>query len=257
MEFLFTTALNYLWKTKSNFMKTYRKTVLIVAAVLGFLALLAMASFTTINACAFANQHTEFIKNQTQLAIKASDFEKAKYYAYKALKGINKTKNNFKNCGCEDALENIYQAEQSLKEATKANSFKNSKAFLEVALKSTLSSINALDEFENNNQSEYGDDLLVLNTKQVLNDQGGVLLPKSKQLQETMDNSLIEFENSLENILQHVECADAFNFISKIHDKTKNKLNQGSLSEAKSYYHNRVKEITYDALLRLEGCPVK
>ena len=251
-----TNALNYLWKTKSFFMKTYRRLVLIVAGILGILSLLLMASFATLNACAFANQHTVFIKSQTQLAIEASDLEKAKYYAYKALKGINKTRSNYKNCGCKPALVNISQAEQNLREATKAKSFDDSKTFLQIALKSTLTSIDALEEFEEDN-SHYGDDVLVLNTKQVIEDQGGVLLPKSKQLKETMDNSLMDFEKSLENIVQHVECADAFSFISKIHDKTKNKLSDPSLSDAKKYYNGRVKEITYNALITLEGCPVK
>ncbi|MDT0608207.1 hypothetical protein [Croceitalea rosinachiae] len=238
-------------------MKTYRRAVLVIAAVLGLLALWIMASFTTLNACAFANQHTEFIKDQTQLAIKADNFEKAKYYAYKALRGINNTKKNFKDCGCENALKNITEAEKNLKVATKSKSFEDSKTFLEIAMKNTLNSIEALEEFENNDQSEYGDDLLVLNTKQVLNDQGGVLLSKAKQLRETMNQSLAEFENSLDKVIQYVDCPDAFNFISKIHTKTKEQLRKGSHSEAKIYYHKRVKEITYDALTRLNGCPVK
>lgn len=257
MEFLFVLTLDYLWKTKSIFMKTYRKVVLLIATILGVLFLLLMASFTTINACAFANQHSVFIKSQTQLAIESSDLEQAKYYAYKALKGINKTKNNFKDCGCENALVNIKQAEQNLKQATKTNSLEASKSFLQTALKSTMISINALEEFEDGDNTTYGNDVLVLNTKQVLNEQGGVILPKAKRLKEAIDLNVSQFEQSLQNVLEHVECGDAFNFISKIHTKTKEKLGDKSLSEAKIYYHGRVKEITYNALLSLEGCPAK
>jgi len=257
MEFLFTIILKYLWKTKSHFMKTYRRTVLITAGVLGFIALLVMASFTTFNACAFANQNTEFIKIHTQLAIEAPDFEKSKYHAYKALKGINKTKNNFKDCGCENALINIKQAEHNLKQATKTNSLEASKSFLQTALKSTITSIDALEEFEDVDNTTYGNDVLVLNTKQVLNEQGGVILPKAKRLKEAIELNVSQFEKSLQNVLEHVECEDAFNFISKLHAKTKERLDDKSLSEAKIYYHGRVKEITYSALLSLEGCPAK
>ncbi len=257
MEFLSRGVLNYLYQTKSLFMKTYKRAVLVAALVLGIIALFTMASFTVNDACAFANQHTEFIKEQTQLAINANDIQKTKYHAYKALKGINKTKDNFKACPCENALENIKNAERNLREATKANSITDSKTFLNIALENTLTSLEALEAFENNNESEYGDDVLILNTKQVLDNQGGVLLPKGKQLRKNMDSSLAEFESSLEKIVQHVDCSDAFHFLTKIHTKTKNKLNDTTLSEAKVYYHQRVKEITYDALLELNGCPVR
>ena len=238
-------------------MKTYTRPTSILATLLGFLTLLVMVSFTNYNACAFANQNTEFIKSQTQLAIEATDFQKSKYHAYKALSGIDKTKKNFKSCGCEHATKNIAQAEQNLKQATRANSFEDSKTFLQIALKNTLISIGALEEFEKESQTQYGDNVLVLNTKQVLEEQGGVLLTSKEQLKKTMDNSLNEFENSLEKVVQHVDCTDAFNFITQIHNKTKKKLRDGSLSEAKVYYHNGVKEITYNALLRLDGCPIK
>ncbi|GMN07309.1 hypothetical protein MTsPCn5_26980 [Croceitalea sp. MTPC5] len=238
-------------------MKINLKATFLVPLIFGIMAVCLLVSFTTYSACDFANQHTEFIKKQTRLALGSKNLEKGKYHAYKALNGIHKTKGNFKECGCEHALHNINQAEKSLKNATKASSFEDLNDFLKIALKSTLLSIAALENFDSGEASDYSDDLLVMNTKQVLHEQGGVLLSKREQLQETIDHSLSKFKGSLDQIVHHVECGDAFNFISDIHAKTSIKLKDKALTEAKRYYHTQVKQITFDALTSLGDCTGK
>ena len=68
------------------------KIILLVVFVIGLLILWLMASFTTpANACEYASSNIEYIKNKIVDAVLADDLNMAKYHAYKALNGIEKT----------------------------------------------------------------------------------------------------------------------------------------------------------------------
>jgi len=238
-------------------MKPYKRLVLLVAAFIGILGLLFMASFGMYNACEFANTHTLFIKEQTSLALEANSLELSKEHARKALKELEIAKTNLADCGCEPALSSVEGVEENLKKAAVANSKKNTQTFLKLALQNTQITLKALKEFNVGSESNYGDDLLVMNTKNVLNEQGGVLLTPAKQMQLAMDKSLSEFEISLGNVVAHVECTDAFSFINKILSKSNRHLQEKTLTAGQREYHTRVKSIARNALLKLDGCPAK
>ena len=223
--------------------------------------LLALVSWNKYNACEIASNNTVFIKEQTQLAIEATTFDMAKYHAYKALNGVVKTKAKFVDCGCNTALQTLDDAGEHLKEATRSDSMEDAATFLQISLKNLELTINTLEEFEVSQNtieeytSDYRDDVLVMNTKEELQKQGGLVLPATKRLQEVMDESLMEFEYSLGNVVAHVECADAFSFINKILDKSDKHLQRDTLTKAQRYYHSNIKNIAYEALLQLQGCP--
>ena len=225
--------------------------------ILGLLGLLLLLSFSSFNACQLANSNIVSIKIQTQKAIEVNSLEMTKYHTFKALNGLEKTKTNLNNCGCEPALNSMVKMEENLKKATKAKSKKMSTEFLKLALASTQFTLEVLNEFNNESESSYGDDLLVMNTKNSLKEQGGVLLTPAKQMEVTMNKSLTEFEVSLENVVKHVECADAFNFINKILSKSERHLQEKTLTVGQREYHTRVKSIAHNALVKLNGCPVK
>ncbi|MGB5357184.1 MAG: hypothetical protein WBN11_10875, partial [Eudoraea sp.] len=51
-------------------------------------------------ACDYAASNIEFIRTQTVLAIKAKEVKTSRYYAYKALNAIEKSKIQLTECGC-------------------------------------------------------------------------------------------------------------------------------------------------------------
>lgn len=238
-------------------MKAYLKILPYMGIVLGLLGLLLLLSFTNTNACQIANSDVISIKAHTEKALEMNTLEMSRYHTFKALSSLEKTKTNLNDCGCEPALVTAKDAEMNLKRATRSKNLKDSKGFLKIALQNALITLDALNNYDEANSSTYGNDVLVMNTKEVLNDQGGILLSPQKQLEERMNKSISEFETSLEAVVQHVDCADAFSFINKIIDKSNRQLKKKTLSKAQGQYHLRIKTIAHDALLKLEGCPTK
>ena len=238
-------------------MKAYLKILPYMGIVLGLLGLLLLLSFTKINACQMANNDVVSIKGHTQKALETQSLEMARYHGFKALSSLEKTKVNLNDCGCEPALQTAKDAEFNLKKAVRSKSLEDAKGYLKLALQNTLITMDALRNFEQGYQSTYGDDILVMNTKEVLNEQGGILLSPGKELQQKMDQSLMEFETSLGAVVQHVDCEDAFHFINKIIRKSNDHIAHKTLTNAQYQYHTRVKTIALDALKKLEGCPTE
>ncbi|MEO0570882.1 MAG: hypothetical protein AAF039_04190 [Bacteroidota bacterium] len=238
-------------------MKAYLKIVPYLGLVLGLLGLLLLLSFTGIQACQRADSDVRSIKDHTQRALETSSLEMAKYHGFKALSSLEKTKTHLNECGCEPAIQTAKDTEFNLKKAVRSTSLEDAKSYLKQALQNTLVTLDALKNFQDDYVSSYGDDILVMNTKEVLNEQGGILISPAKEMQRKMDQSLTEFETSLEAVVQHVDCEDAFNFITKIINKSDRNLERSTLTKAQRRYHTRVKTISLEALKKLEGCPIK
>ncbi|WP_133248438.1 hypothetical protein [Flagellimonas aquimarina] len=236
-------------------MKT-KKIILFIVFILGVIGLLLMTSFTTRNACEYANSNIEYIKSQTEKAIIADGFEMSKYHVYKALNAIEKSRLNFVDCGCEGTIESLEKALFYLKEATKAESFNDSKKSLHIALESTTIGIKVLKTFEEEHSSSYGNNMLVLNTKDAIDQHNPILMPQGEELRQHVHNCLLGFETSLDNVVNQVECKEAQGFITKIHEEARLTLLNTGLSEPKKQYYQRVKTIAHDALARLEDCPL-
>ena len=231
-----------------------RKTNLFIILALSLQGLFLTASFKATNACEYANSNMEYIKDQTETAISASELQIAKYYAYKAISGIEKTRSNFDACGCQEAITSLDNALSNLKEATKADTHTTSKQALHKALKNTEKGIKELQNFGLSVNDVYGDDMLVFNTKEVLNAQGGILLPKGKLLEQQIHNGLKDFEISIDNVIKQLDCDEARRFIKKTYDNASIKLLDTDLTKPKKIYHQRVKTITKNALSKIKDC---
>ncbi|RDY60930.1 hypothetical protein DX873_01770 [Flagellimonas nanhaiensis] len=213
-----------------------------------------MSSFTNRNACEYATSNIEYIKEQIESAISASGFEKSKHFAYKALNGIEKTRSNFLDCGCDGAIESLENALSELKTATKAPSFMASRTPLHNALENIIIGHKVLRVFEQEFSSTYNNDILVMNTKEALENQDGILLPQEGLLNKQVHNCLLGFESSLDKVVTDVECDEALDFISRIHNDATLHLMDTELSEPKKKYHQRVRIITKEALAKLGNC---
>lgn len=231
-----------------------RKIILLIVFVIGILGLCLMVSFRGINACEYANSNLEYIKSKIQDAVVSKDMEMAKYHAYKALNGIEKTRSNFLDCGCEGTIESMENALTELKTATKAESLKASKKSLHRALENTLIGIKVLRVFEQEHSSSYGNSILVMNTKEALENQNGMFLTHESMVKQQVHNCLLGFESSLEKVVQEVDCEEAQRFVSNIYEESRLVLLNTELSAHKKEYHQRVKSLTKDALSRLDKC---
>lgn len=221
------------------------KTYIFVSAM----ALVLFSSFTSNMECEYAGSNIGFAKTQTEAAIAKDDINKARFYAYKALNAIEKSKKQLAICGCEYAEIDLEEGLKNLKMATKATSLNATRIFLERSLKHTLSGIEALESHDLH-QSKYGNDLLALNvSKETMKNEQG-----NSSLNEKIDISLEKYKASLQKIVETVDCKEARAFAENIFDNCEKELLKSDLSEGKKYYNLRTKEITADALLKIPDC---
>ena len=220
----------------------------------GIVSTLLLSSFTGVNACQYANSNLQYIKTQTKEALATSDCEKSRYHTFKAINGIEKTRKNFKACGCETAIQGLEQMMASLKSATKSKSKSSVNFNLEEALMHSKWVFEELALHESESYTDYGDDLLVLNTKDALDAQGGVLLPESKLLEKRIHDGLKAYEKSTKKVIETVDCKEAKAFLKKTHDHTQQQLLNPDLTRPKKIYHQRVLNIIESALEELGPC---
>ena len=223
-------------------MKSYRRFTLLIIPLLGIILFLSMSSFTTFNACEFANESSFRIQEETQLALNSDDFNLLKYHAYKALTGIEKSKKPFKNCGCDAATNSINRTKENLKNATKSLTIKDAKTFTKIALENTYLGINALENFKKNDKkTTYNTDFLTLNTTKhtdILNN------PLSKKIEERV----LKFKKSLDKMIAVNEHEVARNYLQETYELSANKSANINTSPGKRHYHKRIKEVTKEAL---------
>ena len=234
-------------------MKT-TNTILLITFALGIITLWLMSSFSVPNACAYASSNLEYIKSNIQEAVMANDLKMAKYYAYKALNGIEKTKGNILDCGCEGTMESLDNALSQLKTATKSDFLEDSKHALRRALENTIIGIKVLKVFERESSSPYGTDFLTMNTKEIQDGSSWLAPPHSGTIKGQVHECLLEFETSLEKVVTDVDCAEARRFVSNIHEESRLMLLNTKLSEYKKQYYQRVKMLSQTALQKIGDC---
>lgn len=212
-----------------------------------------LSSFRVDKACEYAVSNINFVKKQTEMAIAVDDINQARYYAYKALNAIEKSKEQLNSCGCEYAVESIAEGLASLKLATKASSLEGTRLLLKRSLESTLGGIESLNEHELHN-SRYGSDLLAMNTVVAKNEKLAMKKPDKSEFERKIDSSLEKYRESLNQIVNSVDCVEARTFAENIYAHCEQQLLSPNLSEGKKYYNLRTKEITAEALEKLKEC---
>jgi hypothetical protein len=223
-------------------------------AILILLVLFSMSSFDMSKACEYAGSNIGYIRSQTERALEASDINTSRFFTYKALNAIEKSKEQIEACGCDYAKESIYEGLDNLKKATRVSSLNGAKILLTRALDNSSGSLEAIKEHEEHKGSLYANDKLVMNTKMVEKENLGMLMPVGKELERKIDLSLINYQNSLDEVVNSVECKEAYEFANRIYAHCEEELLKPKLSEAKKYYNLRTKEITAIALAKLKDC---
>jgi len=201
--------------------------------------------------CEYAGSNISFAKSQTEKAININDINKARFFAYKALNAIEKSKKQLSICGCAHAEENVEESLKNLKLAIKATSLSSTKILLTRALEYASGGLESLEEYHIH-KSKYASDVLVLNTMDTKTNR---INSGAKTLNEKIDISLNKYRASLNKIVETVNCEEARAFAENIFNHCESELLKDNLSDGKKYYNLRTKEITAEALEKIGNCP--
>ncbi|MCK0190190.1 hypothetical protein [Arenibacter sp. F20364] len=216
-------------------------------------AVFIFSSFKSNKACEYAGSNIGYIQSQTEKAIASEDINMSKYFAYKALNAIVKSKTQLEDCGCEHALELIHESSVNLTNATRATSLPSAKILLKKALDNALGSIEAIDEHDSHD-SRYNNDVLAMNTKTSIAEKESHKPLDHITLENKVDIALEKFKKSLDKVVESVDCKEALAFTQNVYDICEQQLLKPNLSEGKKYYNLKTKEIAANALKKLSGC---
>jgi hypothetical protein len=205
-------------------------------------------------ACDYAGSNIGYIKTQTQKAIEAEDLNTSRYFAYKALNAIEKSRKQFEACNCDYANKNIFESLENLKKATRVSSLDGTKILLKRALDNTMGSLEALEKHDELHGSRYASDVLAMNTKASEKEKLAMKQPEGPALRSKIDQSLMDYKTSLDEVVRTVDCKDAYAFAHRIYRHCEAELLKPELTEAKKYYNLRTKQITEEALSKLKNC---
>lgn len=218
------------------------------------LAVLALSSFRTNLDCEYANSNMGFAKSQITAALLTDDINQARFYAYKAVNALEKSKNQLKVCGCTFAKESMNENLDTLVLATKSTTLEGTRTYLDKSIELINNTMFVLDSHDSHN-STYANDVLSMNTntasKTVINTKNS----KSLSLNDKIDLSLAKYKVSLEKVVATINCKDAKAFAQRIFDECENELLKPNLTEGSKYYNLRTKEITQNALNKIGDCP--
>jgi len=218
------------------------------------LAVLALSSFRTNLDCEYANSNMGFAKSQITAALLTDDINQARFYAYKAVNALEKSKNQLKVCGCTFAKASMNENLDTLVLATKSTTLEGTRTYLDKSIELINNTMFVLDSHDSHN-STYANDVLSMNTntasKTVINTKNS----KSLSLNDKIDLSLAKYKVSLEKVVATINCKDAKAFAQRIFDECENQLLKPNLTEGSKYYNLRTKEITQNALNKIGNCP--
>jgi hypothetical protein len=194
-----------------------------------------------------------FAKSQINAALLTDDINQARFYAYKAVNALEKSKTQLEVCGCTYAKSSMIENLDTLVLATKSTTLEGTKTYLDKSIELINNTMFVLDSHESHN-STYANDVLSMNTntasKTVINTKDR----KNLSLNEKINLSLAKYKVSLEKVVATVNCKEAKAFAQRIFDECENQLLKSNISEGSKYYNLRTKEITQIALNKIGEC---
>lgn len=216
------------------------------------LTLLVFSSFRSNLECEHANSNIGFAKSQLKEALITDDINQARFYTYKALSALEKSKSQLNDCGCKYAKNSMAESLDVLILATKSTTLEGTKIYLQQSMELTENTMLVLDAHDTHD-SNYSNDVLAMNTNS-RSTGGGTRENDNLSLNDKIDISLEKYSTSLNKVVETVNCHDAKAFAKRIYDECERQLLKANLSEGKKYYNLRTKEITKKALDRIGNC---
>jgi len=218
-------------------------------------AILLLSSFASGEACSYAGSNLNYVKDRTEEALAMDDINKARFYTYKAIKVLQTSTERFNDCGCKDAEVSIEESLINLKAATKSTSLNGTKVLLQEALQQILDALDAFEQHEMHDAAFLSKDY-TLNTLVEKENEVPDIVQKANELYRQIDISLASYSESINKVVESVNCVEARAFADNIYVHCEQQLLKSDLSEGKKYYNLRTKEITEKALSRLGDCGI-
>jgi len=220
--------------------------------ILSLFVFTSSSSFGASQDCDYANSNIGYVKSQTKKALSMKDLQMTRFYTFKALTALEKSKKQIEDCGCEYATDSTVENIEYLKNATRATSLAGTRILLNKALKFSVESLEAIAN-HHEHDSIYGSDNLIMNVDNSEAPTTMAFLDNVK-IRQKIDASLAKYKNSLDKVINTVDCAKARDFAQNIYENCEQELLDPNLSESKKYYNLKTKEITETALERLGSC---
>lgn len=224
-----------------------------IVVFLCFSLFIGFISFKRSNACENASSNLHFIKSQTLKAMEADSISRSHFYAYRALNAAEKSKTPMTSCGCDYAVNSFTTSLEHLKKATRTTSLVETKELLRRAMEQLERSIISVTAHETHGQ-HYGGDVLALNTKLSENLESATESDDLKTLKNTIDKSLQNFEYSMNQVVETVNCKEALHLATRIYKNCEKELLKDDLTVGKKYYHQRTKQIAGEAIKKIGDC---
>ncbi|WP_419214152.1 hypothetical protein ACNR9Q_08365 [Maribacter sp. X9] len=215
--------------------------------------LLLLYSFGTNLDCEYASSNMGFAKSQIKEALLTNDISQARFYSYKALNAMEKSKSQLKECGCKLARNSMNESLDLLILATKSTTLEGTKSYLSKSLELTENTMFVL-EAHDAHDSSYSNDMLAMNSKNSSDNKATSNETISLSLSDKIDISLEKYRISLNQVVLTVNCKEAKAFAKRIYEECETQLLKPNLSEGKKYYNLRTKEITLAALKEIGDC---
>lgn len=216
--------------------------------------LFSLSSFATNVECEYANSNMGYAKSQLTAALQTQDINQARFYAYKALNALEKSKMQLNNCGCKSAKTTLYENIEVLTLATRSTTLEGTISYLNESIALTKNTIMVLESHDTHH-SAYSDDALSINTTtSSTSTHTDKMAKKGKSLFETIDSSLEKYRISLDRVVESVDCKEATVFATKIYEECEAQLLNPNITEGSKYYNLRTKEITQEALNKIGNC---
>ncbi len=228
-------------------MKVLRYTLCIV----GWFILI---SATPEKACINTESLIGFISDETTAALEEADIQVIRYHAFKAVNAIERSRAQLEDCGCDYARKNLLESLENLKLATQVSTLEGTRIPLSRAMDYILAGREALGAHEKSHTQPFWQRLVGVDTQDTEHTQATRLLKADKAIEAKIEESLVTYQNSLDEVVEGVPCEEALVFVRRVYAHCEKQLDRNDQTPAKRFYNLRTKEITQKALDELSNC---
>lgn len=205
-------------------------------------------------ACVNTESLIGYISEQTTQALEVADIQLIRYHAFKAVNAIERSRAELQDCGCDYARRNLLESLENLKLATQVTTLEGTRIPLSRALDYIIAGREALDKHEKSHTRPLWQQLVTVDTGKSEYTQASRLLKADKAMEAKIEEALLTYENSLNEVVEGVPCEEALVFVRRVYSHCEKQLERNDQTPAKRFYNLRTKEITQKALDELASC---
>ena len=213
-----------------------------------------LVAATPEDACYNTESMIRFVEDQTEMALEEKDLDLIRFHTYKALNAIERTRGQLQTCGCDYASKNLLESLEKLKLASRVTTPEGTRIPLARAMNYIQAGKEALRLHEKDHARPFGQQLMVSDNGVPSQTQARRLIEEEKALEAKIEEALVNYRQSLEEVVEGVPCEEALVFVKRVYAHCEKQLQAPDLTPARKYYNLRTKEITENALADPRAC---